>query len=628
MSGPDAPLISDWLHIAADGSIDVYTGKVEVDQNIRTSLAQAVAEELCVLPSTIQLIMADTDRTPYDPGTFGSQTTPIMSRRLRVVAASTRELLIDRAAAQWQVARGTLSVRNGQVIDRQTGRSISFGDLTQGQPLQQPYNPDVPLSPAHSWTFAGTSYPKAEGHAIVMGERRYTPDLVRPNMWSGKVLRPAAFGATLQTLDTRGAKSLPHVQIVHDGVFVGVVAPDRTRATEALVALRAEWTTTDQPSAQELFSYLRMHPAPPLDDPRIAALQREERGALAAGMQAADHVVAQTYTHAYIAHAPLEPRAAVAEWSNGKLTVWTGTQRPFGVRTELATAFGIPEEQVRVIVPDTGAAYGGKHTGKVAVEAARLAKAAGRPIKLIWTREEEFTWAYVRPAGVIDIAAGVQRDGMITAWECRNYNSGAAGIRTPYAVPHQQIVHHPTQSPLRQGSYRALAATANTFARESHMDELAHVIGLDPLAFRLQNLQDDRLRRVLDAAADRFGWKGAQADGQHGFGIAGGTEKGSYVATCVKVCVDPSSKHVQIVRVVQAFECGAVMNPNGLRNQIARSFKGSAARCSRRSISPTAGFSAIVFHATGCHGLQTCRQSTPCWWIARISHQPGRAKRQ
>jgi isoquinoline 1-oxidoreductase len=406
-------LISDWLYIAADGSIDVYTGKVEVGQNIRTSLTQAVAEELCVLPSTIHLIMADTDRTPYDPGTFGSQTTPIMARRLRAVAASAREWLIERAAAQWQVDRGTLGVDNGQVLDRHTGRAISFGALTQGQPLAQPYNPQAPLTPAQSWTVAGTSQPTVGGRAIVTGERRYTPDLVRSHMWSGKVLRPPAFGATLHTLDTHAAESLPDVQIVRVGGFVGVVAPDRTRATEALAAIHAQWTTTDQPSAQELFSYLRTHPAPPPDDPRMAALHHEARGSLPTGMQATDHVVAQTYTHAYITHAALEPRAAVAEWSGGKLTVWTGTQRPFGVRTELANAFDIPEEQVRVIVPDTGAAYGGKHTGEVAVEAARLAKAADRPIKLIWTREEEFTWAYFRPAGVVDITAGVQRDGAI-----------------------------------------------------------------------------------------------------------------------------------------------------------------------------------------------------------------------
>ncbi|MDP9352953.1 MAG: molybdopterin-dependent oxidoreductase [Chloroflexota bacterium] len=204
---------------------------------------------------------------------------------------------------------------------------------------------------------------------------------------------------------------------------------------------------------------------------------------------------------AYIAHAPLEPRAAVAEWNGDTLTVWTGTQRPFGVRDELSLVFQVPEERIRVIVPDTGSAYGGKHTGDAAVEAARLARATGKPVKVIWTREEEFKYAYLRPAGVIDVVSAVLSDGTLTGWEYHNYNSGAAGIQTPYAVPNQRVEFHPSASPLRQGSYRALAATANHFARESHMDELAHALDMDPLEFRLLNLQDERLRAVLAVAA-------------------------------------------------------------------------------------------------------------------------------
>jgi CO/xanthine dehydrogenase Mo-binding subunit len=270
---------------------------------------------------------------------------------------------------------------------------------------------------------------------------------------------------------------------------------------------------------------------------------------------------------AYIAHAPLEPRAALAEWSGSKLTVWTGTQRPFGVRGELAQAFGIPEDDVRVIVPDTGSAYGGKHTGEAAIEAARLARAAGRPVKLIWTREEEFTWAYFRPAGVIEIASAARADGMLTAWEQHTYNAGAAGIQTPYDIANQLIAFHPALPVLRQGSYRALAATANHFARETHMDEIAHALGRDPLALRLLNLRDERLRAVLEAAAEAFGW-GERPQPGHGFGIAGGAEKGSYVATCAEAALEPATGKVRVVRIVQAFECGAIVNPNGLRNQV------------------------------------------------------------
>ncbi len=201
------------------------------------------------------------------------------------------------------------------------------------------------------------------------------------------------------------------------------------------------------------------------------------------------------------------------------------------------------------------------------MEAARLAKAAGKPVKVVWTREEEFTWAYFRPAGVIDVKSGVRADGAIVSWEFDNYNSGPAAIRTPYNIPNQRIEYHPTDAPLRQGSYRGLAATANFFARETHMDELAHLLGLDPLEFRLKNLEDARLRAVFEAAARRFGW-GEKSSAGRGFGIAGGVEKGSYVATCAEVEVDRASGEVKVRRVVEAFECGAIVNPGGLKNQI------------------------------------------------------------
>jgi isoquinoline 1-oxidoreductase len=258
----------------------------------------------------------------------------------------------------------------------------------------------------------------------------------------------------------------------------------------------------------------------------------------------------------------------VAELADGKLTVWTGTQMPFRVRGEVANALGLSQDRVRVIVPDTGSGYGGKHSGEAAVEAARLAKAAGKPVKLVWTREEEFTWAYFRPAGLIEVTAGATKDGKLTAWEFHNYNSGGSAIATPYSVPNQRVEAHGSDSPLRQGSYRALASTANVFARESSMDELAHALKLDPLAFRLKNLRDERLRAVLQAAAERFEWgQRTVADG-HGVGLACGTEKGSYVATCAEVAVDRATGQLAVVRVVEAFECGAVVNPDNLRNQI------------------------------------------------------------
>ncbi len=253
--------------------------------------------------------------------------------------------------------------------------------------------------------------------------------------------------------------------------------------------------------------------------------------------------------------------------------MWTGTQRPFGVQQELMQAFHLPADRVRVVVPDTGSAYGGKHTGDAAVEAARLARAANRPVKLVWSRAEEFAWAYFRPAGVIEVRGGARKDGTLTAWEHHNYNSGPSGIQTPYEVPNQHVEFHPAQSPLRQGSYRGLAATANHFARESHMDDLAHAVGMDPLAFRLKNLKDERLAAVLEAAARRFGWPqpAAADDVVRGRGLACGVEKGGYTALCAEVQVDRPEGRVKVRRIVVAFECGAIVNPDGLNNQVSGS---------------------------------------------------------
>jgi len=557
--------IGAWLHIGRDGAVTVYTGKVEIGQNIRTSLSQVVAEEMHAPLGQIQLVMADTGRTPFDMGTFGSQTTPQMASQLRRVAAAAREVLLDLAAQRGGVGRDTLTVADGRVMGEGGRPSFTFGELTRGERLLRLVDERAPTTAAARWTVAGTSAPKVDGRAFVTGAHRYASDVKRPGMLIGKVLRPPSFRARLTSVQSREAEALPGVRVVRDGDFVGVTAPTEQQAQRALAALRAEWQTTAQPSADGLFRYLREHPAQARG---FGGRGGGEQGSVRDGLQAADRRLEASYQIAYIAHVPLEPRAAVAHWQDGRLTVWTGTQRPFGVRAELARALGVDADRIRVIVPDTGSGYGGKHTGEAAVEAARLARAAGRPVRVVWTREEEFTWAYFRPAGVIDINAGATRDGTLTAWECHNYNSGPSALRTPYAVANQRTVFHGCESPLRQGSYRALGATANVFARESHMDDLAHALGMDPLAFRLHNLRDARLRAVLEGAARRFGWGRARPAEGHGFGIACGTEKGSYVAACAEVAVDQGSGRVRVTRVVTAFECGAVLNPEHLRNQV------------------------------------------------------------
>jgi isoquinoline 1-oxidoreductase len=507
------------------------------------------------------MVMGDTELTPYDMGTFGSRTTPHMGPQLRTVAVTARTVLIQMAARRWSTSEANLQAHDGKIHDTKNGRTISYGELVGGQKLATVIPDDPDLTPAKDWKIAGTSAPKKDGRDFVTGAHKYSTDVTLPGMLHGKIVRPNAFHAKLVSCDSSQAEKISGVSVVRDGDFVGVAAPDVMTAHRAAESIRVQWDAPTQISDSELFDHLRKAGKQDDDDRDQFIVGSVEQ----ARSQAAKTLKA-TYTVAYIAHTPLEPRAAVAEWKDGKLTVWTGTQRPFAVRDELAQAFHLSENDVRVIVPDTGAAYGGKHTGEAAVEAARLAKSAGKPVKLIWSREEEFTWAYFRPAGVIDVASGVAADGTLVFWEYDNYNSGPSAMRTPYEVPNQRIEFHPADAPLRQGSYRSLAAAANHFARESHMDELAHELKMEPLEFRIKNLKNDRVRGVFEAAAQKFGWGKAKSAPGHGFGIAGGVEKGGYVAACAEVRVQHGA--VKVVRAVEAFDCGAVVNPQGLKNQI------------------------------------------------------------
>jgi isoquinoline 1-oxidoreductase len=553
------PEISAWIHIDEKGSVRVATGKVEIGQNIRTSLAQTVADELRVPVASITMVMADTDKTPFDQGTFGSQTTPRMAPQLARAAAAAREMLIDQAASKLGADRSTLAARDGRIVAKD-GRSVTFGELTYGQALTGTIPANPPLDAPDKWQVRGTPIKKADGRDFVTGRHEYTPDIQRPGLAYGRVIRPDGYGGTLVSVDDAKARAMAGVTVVRDGDFLAVVAPTDRAAARAASAVQASWKVpAGQPSSETVYEYFKKNPEG----------QRQPAAAIDTIQMPAGVVRTfdASYRIPYIAHTPLEPRAAVAEWSpEGKLTVWTGTQRPFGVRGELAEAFRMPEDRVRVIVPDMGSGYGGKHTGECAIEAARLAKAAGKPVKLVWTREEEFAWAYFRPAGVIDIKSGVDASGRIIAWAFDNWNSGSSGIQSPYDIPLKPAVFHQTKTPLRQGSYRALAATANHYAREMHMDEIARALGVDQLEFRIKHLQGDpRMRAVLTAVAEKIGWPKPSAAGRS-LGIACGTEKAGWVATAAEVSKQPAGFKVE--RIVIAFECGAIVNPDGLKNQV------------------------------------------------------------
>jgi CO/xanthine dehydrogenase Mo-binding subunit/aerobic-type carbon monoxide dehydrogenase small subunit (CoxS/CutS family) len=539
-----------WLHIGADGVVTAFTGKVDAGQDNRTGLSIILAESLRVPLDDVRLVMGDTDLCPHDQGTFGSRSTPDAGRELRVLGIAAHRLL-DGLARE----RGRTSEAIGELVEGL--RRVDVAARSDPEERQRPGEHRPGPRPTRP------GIPRVTGRTIVTGTKRFPSDVVRPEMLHGLVLRPPAVGARPRSIEL-GEVAVGGVTVVHDGEFVGVVAGTPAEAQQALVRAKVEWDLPDAPREADLESHLRAHT---IEAEGWEGSSHDETGDVDRALAVAQVRVDATYRTAFIAHVPMETRAAVAEWTDdGRLTVWTGTQVPFGVREELAAALGIEEDAVRVIVPDFGGGFGGKHAGEVALEAAHLARAAGTAVKVRWSREDEFRHGYLRPAAVIDVRAGADGAGRLTAWQMTNINSGSFGLAGPYAVPNERLDYRPAESPLRQGSYRGLAATANHFARESAMDELAVALEIDPLELRLVHLDDERLAEAMRVVADRVDWT-RERDPVIGLGIAGGIEKDARVATAVELRVGHDGRPV-LGRIVTAFDCGRIVNPDSLVNQI------------------------------------------------------------
>jgi isoquinoline 1-oxidoreductase len=573
VTGPEAwaqgTPVSARLLLNEDGTITALSGKVEEGQGPRAELTQAAAEELRVAVDRVRLVMADTDLVPDDGITAGSRTTPRNVLEMRQAAATARELLTGFAARQWNVEAAALEVQGG-VITGPSGRTMTYTDLAKAKDapaaLGQAIRADVALTPVSGWRALGRPVMRSNARDLVTGAHRFPSDVMRPGMLYGRVLRPPAYGATLESFDLSAVEAMKDVVAVREGPFVGFAAPTSHRAAQALdaAARSASWKASAPPVSNEnVFEHLRTHA-------RRGEARTDEKGSTEAALGKAGRVLSESYRVAFIQHAPMEPRAAVAEWNGDRLTVWAGCDGPFRAQQVLAEGLGIPRERVHVIVPDMGGGFGGKHTADASLEAARLARAAGKPVSVRWTREEEFTWAYCRPAALIECRGGLSASGALVAWEFTSINPGGAAIATPYAVPNVRIASVGSDSPLPQGSYRCLGATANNFARESFMDELAAAAGVDPLEFRLVHLENRRLRAVLEKAAKEFGWatRRKQVTPERGVGLACGTEKDSVVAACVEVRLDRAKGGIAVSEICEAFECGPILNPANLLSQV------------------------------------------------------------
>jgi nicotinate dehydrogenase subunit B len=541
-----------WLHVSPAGQVRAFSGKVDVGQDNRTAFRILVADELGVDLDAVDVIQGDTDVCPYDAGTFGSRSMPDAGESLRRVAAGARQTLED------------------------MGGLAGLGD---GYRLVVLDTEPVLRAPAERRIIGRAGHSAGRVDAV-SGGRRFVSDLERPSMAYGAILRPPVVGATMLSVDCSKAAAMAGVTVVQECSLVGVVAEDPMTARQAVASIEAIWADP-APVEGDLVGYLRTHPEEgegwrrPVD---------EATGDVEAAFAGAVQSVRATYTAAYIAHVPLETRAALAEWQGDRLTVWTATQVPFGARRQVASDLAVDETNIRVVVPPTGGAFGGKHAGEVATEAAVLARAAGRPVRVHWSRAEELQWGTVRPMAVIDVSAALDQEGELSAWDFLNVNSGSAGLAPPYRTRASRLRYQPARSPLRRGSYRALAATANNFARESAIDELAHERNEDPVDLRLRLLEDALLAEVLEAAAKRFGWvtgasrpatdyatRGTSSAASGGIGtgqgVAIGFEKNGRVATCAEVRVTPDGR-VKVSRIVTAYECGTVVNPDTVVSQI------------------------------------------------------------
>jgi nicotinate dehydrogenase subunit B len=558
------PLLSR-LHVGDDGAITVLTGKVECGQGIRTTLTQVAAEELRVDVSRIRLIMGDTGLVPDDGGTWGSLTTPQTAPVIRQACASLRELLLRTAGSDWKVNAAQLRVIDGRVVGP-NNRNCTYQDLAKSPGLASAVSGEGGVTNPADWRICGTPLTPVNGLSIVTGAHRYSSDLVLDGMLHGRVLRGPNYRSKLLSFDSSEAEKLQGIRIVHEGDLLGVTGPTEAAAEKAASLIRVRWSDDKLGDPAKLFQDIKdKAKAPELKEfDRYPALLQE--GSVPTGIAESAHRVRATYQIDYIAHVPLEARAAIAQWQNGKVTVHCGTQAPFPVRDEIAEAFKIPAESVRIIVSDTGSGYGGKHNAECELEAAKLARDTDRPVRLAWSRTEEFTRSYCRPAAVMEVQSGITAEGKILAWEFHNYNGGAASLNPPYRIPNKYSAYHASESPLSQGSYRSLAAVGNTFAREMQVDEMAAVAGLDPLEFRLRNIENPRLKTVLLRAADRFGWAKHKSGNGVGFGLACNLEKGGHIALFVELAVDGDVVHLR--KAVTAFDAGAILNPNILSNQV------------------------------------------------------------
>jgi nicotinate dehydrogenase subunit B len=555
------------LHIAEDGRVTCYTSRVEQGQGIMTSLAQSLADELDVSLESVEMVMSDTALCPDDGPTWGSTTTPTFGPVLRAAGAEARAILIELAALRLNVPKDQLAVKDGVVFDKnQESRKITYGELTEGETIERHLQIAPSIKTVGQYNLIGNPVNRIDAVQKVTGQAMYTGDFRVPGMVHARVLRPPSHGARLKSLDSSAVDSMDGYEVVRDGELVAVLHEYPDQAENALSKLKADYDIPEPRFDDEtVFDYFMNNAGQSNVESRAGNVQGGGRTPL--------EVIEQTYLNGYVAHAAMETHTALAQFEGDNLTVWASSQTPYLHASEIARELGMPAGKVRVIVPFVGGGFGGKIDNGQAIQAAKLARKAGKPVMLVWTREDEFFYDTFRPAAAINIKSSVDASGKIIKWDYAIHGMGGRGAQLFYDIPNYRITRYNRlqngEQPhlLKTGPWRGPDNNTNSFARESHIDLMAAHAGIDPLDFRLRNIKDGKLRAVLNAGADKFGWTPSEGPSGRGYGVACGYDVGVPVALFAEVTVDESTGAIQVKRVVCAQNLGLVINPEGVALQ-------------------------------------------------------------
>jgi len=557
-----------FLQITEDGLVNCFTGKIEMGQGAITSLAVEMADELDVPVGKVKMVMGDTDLCPWDGGTNGSQTTRSFAPHMREAAAEAKTVLMQLASGQLNVPLSQLEAKDGIITDKLNSKNkVSYAQLTKGKKIEKHLEGKPVVKAYTDFKYIGKPTMKQDSREKVTGQAKFSADIQLPGMLHARILRPPSHGAKLVSADVTEAKKIKGIQVVHDGDLIAVLSDNRDNADEAIVKVKGEYSFDEMKvDDKTIFDYI-------LKAESNANVLRSN-GDISTGRQISDMITESEFHNSYVAHAAIEPHAAVAQIEGDKTTVWVGTQQPFRAQETIANELGVSPDHVRIRPPFIGGGFGGKSAHQQAVEAVKLAKITGKPVMVAWTRQEEFFYDTFRPAAVVKITSGMDKSSRITLWDYNTYYAGARGSDTVYDVPHSKTTDYsrgkgaPPVHPFGTGAWRAPGNNTNTFARESQINIMAWKAGMDPLDFRLKNLKDEKMIAILKEVADMFGYTPGKNPGGRGYGLSCGIDAGSYVAHMAEVKVDKNTGHVQVIRVACVQDMGLCVNPQGATLQM------------------------------------------------------------